>query len=344
MTTTPGLVLAQRCPLQGQRDEVGCGVEAWEQISSALDQLRRRAVEMLPVESGNEGTCIHHCGPPTATTWTVSVAHSRAARVVRCGMPKTTSAKTRSQVSGERFEIDGVAFQSSLYAPSTADVLSICKNPAHVERYRDIVAPMEQPRIVELGIHRGGSVAMLALMADPAKLVAFDILPDRVDPLDAFVSSRGLEDRVRPFYGVDQTDVDRLAAIVDHEMGGQPLDLVIDDASHTYEATRLSFECLFPRLRPGGIYLVEDWAWHHIVAATLAAQGRDIKPNGPADHPLSRMAVELVLALSLPNDVVSEVTVNENWIMVRRGVDILDPVGFSLSDLYIDHFGFLPAG
>ena len=41
------------------------------------------------------------------------------------------------------------------------------------------------------------------------------------------------------------------------------LDLVVDDASHTYEETKASFEFLFPLLRPGGIYVIEDWSWAH---------------------------------------------------------------------------------
>jgi hypothetical protein len=39
------------------------------------------------------------------------------------------------------------------------------------------------------------------------------------------------------------------------------VDLVIDDASHLYPFTKGSFETLFPRLRPGGLYIIEDWSW-----------------------------------------------------------------------------------
>ena len=37
----------------------------------------------------------------------------------------------------------------------------------------------------------------------------------------------------------------------------------MDDASHTYEETKTSFEFLFPLLHPGGIYVIEDWSWAH---------------------------------------------------------------------------------
>jgi hypothetical protein len=49
---------------------------------------------------------------------------------------------------------------------------------------------------------------------------------------------------------------------VAHEFSA-PLDLVIDDASHIYGPTKASFQALFPLLRPGGLYLIEDWAWAH---------------------------------------------------------------------------------
>lgn len=58
---------------------------------------------------------------------------------------------------------------------------------------------------------------------------------------------------VRPYYGVNQADTVALERIVADEFQGQPLDLVIDDASHMLEETRVSFNCLFPKLRAGGL-------------------------------------------------------------------------------------------
>jgi len=47
------------------------------------------------------------------------------------------------------------------------------------------------------------------------------------------------------------------------EFGSDSVDLVIDDASHFLFETRESFRFLFPRLRPGGIYIIADWGWAH---------------------------------------------------------------------------------
>ena len=57
-------------------------------------------------------------------------------------------------------------------------------------------------------------------------------------------------------------DAPVLARRVDAAFGNRPLDLVMDDASHLGPQTRASFETLFPRLRAGGLYIIEDWSWH----------------------------------------------------------------------------------
>ncbi len=71
-----------------------------------------------------------------------------------------------------------------------------------------------------------------------------------------------IKERLKPFWAVDQQDSARLREIWQTEFRA-PLDLVIDDASHLYGPTKTSFETLFPLLRPGGLYIIEDWAWGH---------------------------------------------------------------------------------
>jgi predicted O-methyltransferase YrrM len=263
----------------------------------------------------------------------------------------------RSQISGERFQIAGVDFVSSLVEASRPDRFAIMKHPAHIDQYRHLLQGLPHPRMFELGIAQGGSLAMFALLADPERLVAVELSPQPVGVLADFLEARGLSDRVRPYYGVDQADRHRLWAILTAEMKGAPLDLVVDDASHTYAHTRTSFEVLFPALRPGGIYIIEDWSWHHIVAETIAATLAD--PSAPdhdamnerlaevdgvgtaEDPPLSRLAVEFLLGLSLPGDAMTDVTINENWMLVRRGSAPLDPQTFRVDDLYTDRLGLL---
>lgn len=62
------------------------------------------------------------------------------------------------------------------------------------------------------------------------------------------------EDRIRIFQG-DQTDQNALKRVTD-ESGD--LDIVIDDGSHQNTHVIATFEHLFPRVKIGGLYVVED--------------------------------------------------------------------------------------
>lgn len=264
---------------------------------------------------------------------------------------------------GESFWVDGIEFVCRYAPDSTAERFFIVKSPALIERYRQLCQQFEGGSIMELGIAEGGSTALMALLARPRKLVAVDLEPEPLEALSEFVAARDLGESVRAHYGVDQSDRERLAALADAELAGEPLDLVIDDCSHQLQPTRSSFETLFPRLRPGGLFVIEDWNADHLMVEAVARALRD--PSSPADDAvkeemrraiaesagqptekrpsLSQLAVELVLARASGREAIAEVVVDEFWVTVKRGTDELDPDGFRLADLYIDHVGFLPS-
>jgi Methyltransferase domain len=117
-----------------------------------------------------------------------------------------------------------------------------------------------KPRnVMELGIWEGGSAAFWFEFFRPEKHVAIDVI-DRIDSEHflSYVRGRGAADQLKTYWGVNQGDPEALREIVTREFA-DPLDLVIDDASHVYELTRASFETLFPLLRHGGFYIIEDW-------------------------------------------------------------------------------------
>jgi hypothetical protein len=254
-------------------------------------------------------------------------------------------------------EVDGVEFICGYRPESTPDRFYIVKPMAFVERFMDLCRDFEGAAVFELGIAEGGSTALMALVAHPRKLVSVDLEEQPLAALAEFINRRGLGDTVRPYYGVDQSDRSRLAEIAQAEFGAEPLDLVVDDASHQLAPTRSSFETLFPRLRAGGLFVIEDWnADHHFrdaVAASLRsrtstpgpdAQQSSVPPMRPElaqQQSLSRLAVELLLARACTGDAVDEVTFRDEWIVVRRGPATLDPASFRLTDLYTDYFGYL---
>ena len=252
------------------------------------------------------------------------------------------------------FELDGVRFVSSFIDRAAPDRFTLMKPAAHVAAYARVLDEFERPRMIELGLAYGGSLAWFALRARPARLVGIEYEPDRIAHLDHFVRARDLGAVVRPYFGVDQADGDRLREIVAAEFGDESIDLVVDDASHLYGPTLASFETLFPLVRPGGLYLIEDWAGLHQIAARLgrmlaeapaeeaerlaARLAERIESGAGAETPLSRLAIEFMLVQTSETTLIDDLTVNRHWIAVRRGSAALPATGFRLSDHYADVF------
>ncbi len=185
-----------------------------------------------------------------------------------------------------------------------------------VEQYRRFFARVPEfaaERIVELGIFDGGSTAFWFELFRPQKLVACDLADKKDSPyFERFVESRGAGERITTHWRTDQADGARLRSILDSDLGG-PIDLVVDDASHLYQPTRSAFEALFPRVRAGGFYVIEDWAWHHW--PDFAA------PDHPWSRqlPLTRLVRELIEAAGTSYDLVASVTVYSGFTVVERG-------------------------
>jgi predicted O-methyltransferase YrrM len=223
-----------------------------------------------------------------------------------------------------------------------------------VEDYFRVCRELHPRRIVELGVYKGGSTALLSELTEPEKLVALELSQEPVPILTQYIEDRRLTDVISPHYGVDQGDRARVAQIVSAEFGNEPVDLVIDDASHLYDETKSSFETLFPTVRPGGLYILEDWRWRHQAANAFArapvakrqavvaqrmvdiAEGRASLPE-----PMSRLVLELVLARASDAGAVAELTIGPAWAAVLRGDGPLDPDTFRVADIVHDHFDLL---
>ena len=110
-------------------------------------------------------------------------------------------------------------------------------------------------RMLEIGVAKGGSLSLWRRWFGPAATI-FGI---DINPACARYDGRNASVRIG-----SQSDAAFLNRVVD-EMGG--LDIVLDDGSHQMADVRASFDALFPRLSPGGLYMIEDmhaayWASH----------------------------------------------------------------------------------
>lgn len=180
-------------------------------------------------------------------------------------------------------------------------------------------------RLLELGIYDGGSTAFWYELLQPHKHVAVDIMEQTDSPyFRRYLESRGLGERIKTFWGVDQADKGKLRALVGTEFGGQ-LDMVIDDASHMYGSTRACFEALFPLCVPGGLYIIEDWAWDHWAEFS--------SPDHPwaGEERLTRLVIELIEATGTSTQLISSIAVYQGFVAIGRGPQPFeDPAGFDL--------------
>ena len=101
-------------------------------------------------------------------------------------------------------------------------------------------------KMLEIGVFKGGSLGLWRkFFGDKATIFGIDINPDCAAFDGEFASVRiGSQD-----------DPEFLRKVV-AEMGG--IDVVLDDGSHLPEHQRASFDILFPLLKEGGLYLIED--------------------------------------------------------------------------------------
>jgi SAM-dependent methyltransferase len=246
-----------------------------------------------------------------------------------------------------RFQVGEIEFHCDVERGSVPKRFFIGKDRRMVEAYLDVLDSFQGGRIVELGIGSGGSVALAALVTSPMKLVAVELDENRVEALDQLLRDLNLTTRIRPHYGVDQANRTGLGAIIDEEFADQPLDLVIDDASHRLDETRSSFESLFPRLRPGGLFLLEDWNYQHRLS-WCAATTDDLRLKAGIERrlantpPLTRLIVELALAQAESDEFLSGIMLGPHWTGVRRGSGHIDASEFRLLDLITDDLGLLP--
>jgi hypothetical protein len=181
-----------------------------------------------------------------------------------------------------------------------------------VEDYIDMFAKHPQlsvDRALELGIWDGGSVAFWSLLTD-ARMAAVD-LSRRGDStyFSRFASERT---SVRTLWNTNQTDEAALKNLLTTHLL-TPLDLVIDDASHYYLPTRRSFEILFPCVRPGGLYVIEDWQWSF---EPLEQSGTS---RNATKRPLVDLIHDLLAVMGSNPGLIRKIDVYPLFVVVERG-------------------------
>jgi SAM-dependent methyltransferase len=193
-------------------------------------------------------------------------------------------------------------------------------------------APGRVERILDLGIYKGGSVALYNEIFSPQRLVGIDLDPQRIDTLDRFIARHSLQEAIHLYYGARQDDPEVLTTIIRDDFEEEPLDLIVDDCSHMYEPTKASLNLLLPRLRTGGLYVIEDWGWAHWPASRWQQTEH---PYSDEAIPLSQLILELVMVSASRPDLIWEVAVWHSAVYITRGDEVISDKEFDISSSFL---------
>jgi predicted O-methyltransferase YrrM len=176
----------------------------------------------------------------------------------------------------------------------------------------------EKPQhVLELGIYQGGSLVFFERLFRPERVVGIELETNPIPALDRYIERGSV---IRPYLGTSQDDRERLDEILSSEFP-DGIDLIVDDASHRYGPSRLSFEICFPHLKPNGLYILEDWSWSMPTSAPIPRRRiRGLKRRRAKlpDHPkLADLLAEWVVSIG-SSSAIAEMTVRPKMAILRK--------------------------
>jgi len=206
---------------------------------------------------------------------------------------------------------------TSDYTKKTSDeAVILLKNRDMLEAYASLLSGTDTHNILEFGTFEGGSPIFFAEATNAERIVGID-LRKNADAIDRHVQRYG--DRLKIYYETSQSERAKVAKIIDDNFSA-PLDLVIDDASHLYEHTKKAFDVAFPRLKVGGLYIIEDWNWAHYNNPSFDEKWKD-------QLALTNLAFEIVMAVG-SGSALTSVNVQKWALIITKGSET--PADFSL--------------
>ena len=110
----------------------------------------------------------------------------------------------------------------------------------YLDKYRE-----KKPKFLEIGVQYGGSLKMWDEFFVNGEIHGIDINPD----------CKKLEENNIKIHIGSQNDKNFLRQFAESV---KDIDIIIDDGGHTMEQQLNSFKILFPKIKDGGIYIVED--------------------------------------------------------------------------------------
>lgn len=237
-------------------------------------------------------------------------------------------------ISAGEFRFDGLSFTcdvtSHLSRATEEQRVIIAKDRGIINALYEHLSPLKPQKMLEIGIAQGGSAFLHTSLFRLSKYVGLDIRAEDPTVLELLSEKYG-SNRVKLYYRTSQADKARIAEICNEEFGGQ-CDVVIDDGSHQYELSVQTLEVALAHVRPGGLYILEDWSWAHWPGAKWQEAKTGYNIEQPA---LSNLVFELTMLCGSRPDILSGGLIKKGFAAFRRGPAELDWKAFKLSESYL---------
>ena len=120
------------------------------------------------------------------------------------------------------------------------------KHPVYWDVYKHVFSVFDlssEFNVLEIGVDKGDGMLQFKELFPNCSICGLDIREDTPNS------------PVGNIWIGSQTDTELLDELNKEE---GPFDIIIDDGSHVNEHQILTFEYLFPKLKPGGVYIMED--------------------------------------------------------------------------------------
>ena len=237
---------------------------------------------------------------------------------------------THFECGNMKFALDWTDFSRR----TSVEEIVILKPRSWVESYADLILNHRVRCVLELGVWQGGMAMLLPLLSDEIRYLGVDIS----QPIEAIEAIRKSNSRIAEKTGflfrTSQDDA-TLPAQVSRHFNGQPLDLIMDDASHLYAPTKRAFENLLRLLKPGGRYVIEDWGWAHWPGFVV--------PEGWRTTPaLSTLLFELTMLCASTYGLIDRIEVESTKLTVFRGSKPIPDAWNIDSTINLNGFKFEP--
>lgn len=231
-------------------------------------------------------------------------------------------------LSNDRFRLDGLEFHTTIGdydKRTTQQEIVLLKPRAFVDTYLSLLERVQAKNVLEFGIWQGGSALFLAAAGKLDRLVGIDI-GEPLPAVQSILANHPVGRSVRLHFNTSQDDIPRVRSIVESEFGATPLDMIVDDASHFYAETRASFQATFGYLRPGGVYVIEDWGWAHWPA------WQDPNHIWREREALSNLLFEITMILGSSGKPIAKIEILSGaMVVITRGHGLAHGTPFDLS-------------